>query len=42
MTTPSTEYTLEEKLECIDRLFKAIYKKGFPSIKMGLDSKLTF
>jgi hypothetical protein len=36
------ESTLKSVIECIDRLFKAIYKKGFPSIKMGLDSKLTF
>jgi hypothetical protein len=36
------ESTLKSVIECIDRLFKAVYKKGFPNIKMGLDSKLTF
>jgi hypothetical protein len=36
------ESTLKSVIECIDRLFKAIYKRGFPYTKMGLDSKLTF
>ncbi len=36
------EATLKAIIECIDRLFKAIYKRGFPNIKIGLESKLTF
>jgi hypothetical protein len=36
------ESTLKAVLECIDRLFKAIYKKGLPGINRGLDSKLDF
>jgi hypothetical protein len=42
ITFVQIESTLKSVIECIDRLFKAVYKKGFPSIKMGLDSKLTF
>ena len=39
---PQIESTLKAVIECIDRLFIAVYKRGFPNIKMGLDSKLTF
>ena len=36
------ELTLKSVIECIDRLFKATYKRGFPKTRMGLDSELTF
>jgi len=36
------EATLKAVIECINKLFLAIYKKKLPSINMGLDSKLTF
>lgn len=36
------EATLLAVIECINNLFRAIYKKSFPSFNMGLDSRLTF
>jgi len=36
------EATLLAVIECINNLFKAIYKKNLPSFNMGLNSKLTF
>lgn len=36
------EATLTAVIECINKLFLAIYKKKLPSFNMGLDSKLVF
>lgn len=36
------EDVLESIIECIDFIFKAIYKKGFPNKKKGLNSQFSF
>lgn len=42
ITIAEVERTLVAVMDCIDRLFQTIYKKGFPGKKKGLDSMLSF
>lgn len=42
VTIKLIELTIQATIDCIDELFKIIYKKGLPSLSMGLESKLNF
>ena len=36
------ENTIKAVIKCIDELFKMIYKKGYPDLSLGIDSKYNF
>lgn len=42
VSVASVERALLSVLDCLDALYKALYRKGYPARKRGLDSKLSF